>query len=263
MKLKNFISENKTMLILLFLLVVLYVIMYKTEEFSAKKRHNKKHSKKHMKKHMKRTVHAKQHPDSKSLTTLDPGTDSRNYHLVNNREIILSNMNPNYNKVFLPYFPASPTETLASASGTTNIEVRGKWHNSYILSQPAAGLIYGPFTYGSTDSFPIPQGAEVKYRIYAIYSDTLTSGSIDITFKFGWNNDKGSFTTSIPLTWGSMDSQRDGYSDFFTADDIKNSGGDPTQHANIYINVNGTNNGKSANSAIWRLYIQTYYIYKN
>lgn len=284
MDLKKIAYENKTVLMLLLVLVVLYAISSNTEGFSAKKKYHKKHSKKHHKthhkKHSKKTEHAKQHPKSKLTANLDEGTDSRNYHLVNNREIILAS-GQSASNVFFPYFYMTPTPTRAGVSGTTDVVLpnyktitgwtkdtnnKTKWNQvieddgEIMLPKPAAGVVYGPFSYGSTDSFPVPEGTEVKYRLYAIYSDTMTtSGNIEVTFKFGWSDDKGEFTVELPLTWGAIDAQRDAYSKFFTTEDIKNAGGDPTQHANIYINTTAPN----TYGALWKLYIQTYFVYKN
>lgn len=153
------------------------------------------------------------------------------YTLVNKREIILAKT------------------PITVGSTATDIAFNSPESNSTI--------VYAPFGYAAQDSFPTPTGGKVLHRVYAIYSDNMTTdGAVRVKFSFGWNNDLGSYEVELPRTWGGITTQRDGHSKFFTIDDMKTGGAqDPTMHAHIsaYTTIPNTTAG------FHRLFIETWH----
>ena len=74
--------------------------------------------------------------------------------------------------------------------------------------------LYGLFGYAMPQ---VQQGATRKYRLYAVYSDTMsTTGTNEVMFHC---TDYGPFSDiiiSLPRTWGDTSGRRDAYSDWFT-----------------------------------------------
>lgn len=185
--------------------------------------------------HVLRDAHKALDAATQELTTRVP-----QYNLVNKREIILKQ---------------TPITV-----GSTDVE----------LAMPGSSgdaLVYAPFGFGSTDSFPVTPDVKVLYRIYAIYSDSMASeGTVKITIKFldptSWGPTAGTYVLDLPRTAGNPLNQRDGYSKFFSMDDLKASSvtapstACPTCHARIY----GRTSVDGSTSGIHRLYIETWHV---
>jgi hypothetical protein len=203
-----------------------------TEGFSEK--HHKHGSAKHgSAKHGHHKITPEHHAElNKALAQVqtqksqEAPTPQPQMHLINKRELILKDKTVNYD--------TNPTNVLLN------------------------DLAYGPFSYAALESMVPPQNSKLLYRIYAIYSDTMTSGKNEITFKFGWSGADGNFSVDLPLTWGAVGYQRDAYSQFFTADQIKAAGvKDPHEHAIVTANTTtpGTTGG------LHKLYVETWLVY--
>jgi hypothetical protein len=203
-----------------------------TEGFAEKHHgHEKKEGhEKHGAKHGHHPITAEHHAalNTALAQVQPPATPQPTMHLVNKRELILSG-----NPVVVGNTPTNILEN---------------------------NLAYGPFSYAALESInPMPQNAKILYRIYAIYSDTMTTDGVNkINFDFGWVGNKGSFSVDLARTWGATGYQRDAYSKFFTTDDIKDGGvEDPHDHAIVTANttIGGTSLG------IYRLYVETWLVY--
>jgi hypothetical protein len=212
-----------------------------TENFS-EKHHHGHHHKHHENKHHEHGAKHGHHPISgehhaalhealaevKSQKSQEAPTPQPQMHLINKRELILRDR--------LTVVNSNPADILAN------------------------NLAYGPFSYGALDSInPLPNNSKMLYRLYGIYSDTMTTdGVVQVQFNFGWSGNRGSFAVDLPRTWGGIGNQRDGYSKFFTFDDMKNAGViDPHEHAIVTANstVGGTQVG------FYKLYIETWLLY--
>ena len=105
-------------------------------------------------------------------------------------------------------------------------------------------LVYNPFAY----AVPPPQkGTTRKFRLYAVYTDTITKGSGPaLEFRFGEKGDKGVTSFQFPLTVGGTTQSRDAYSNEISdVQAIK-------QHANIYTYTTGTGAGTAV--PLWRFH---------
>lgn len=167
-----------------------------------------------------------------ALTKIQAELKNPIYTLVNKREIVLSK---------------TPVVV-----GSTPTDI------GYTATESNSTIVYAPFGYAAQDSLPTPTGGKVLHRIYAVYSDNMTTdGSVKVKFSFGWNiNDLGSYEVELPRTWGGITTQRDGHSKFFTIDDMKAGGAqDPTMHAHVlaYTSIPNTSAG------IHRLYVETWH----
>jgi hypothetical protein len=212
-----------------------------TENFAEKhhhhhghKHHENKH-KEHGAKHTNHTVSKEHHAalhqalsEVKSQKSQEVATPQPQMHLVNKRELILK-------------------DRLVTAGSSP----------SRILIQD---LAYGPFSYAALTSInPLPSNSKMLYRIYAIYSDTMTTdGSVQVTFNFGWGGDKGSYSVNLDRTWGGIGNQRDGYSKFFTYDDMKSTGV-PEPHDHAIVTANTTIGGTQV--GFYKLYVETWLLY--
>lgn len=93
--------------------------------------------------------------------------------------------------------------------------------------------VYSPFGYGVPAVQP---GAKRRFRLYAVYTDTITSGEgPSVELRLGWEEDKGKVVFKFPLTWGGAAESRDAYSnEIDDSDAIKH-------HARLYTWVAGNN----------------------
>lgn len=160
----------------------------------------------------------------------DTSLSQYRYFLVNKREIVLNGNT------------ANPPKSIGVGDTPTQLV-----------------FAYGPFSYGSGDNgFPLPSGAKKMYRVYAIYGDNVTKGNVKIQFDWGWGGtSEQKFEVSLPETWGGQFNQRDGYSDFFTDDDMKKAGvPNPQGHATLFAYT--TQAGKVA--GIHKVFIETWYV---
>lgn len=230
LNLSNDTCINISVLVVL-AIVTLMVIkkFYKTENFANEHKEHKEHGAKHGH-HKLHNAHSQLHKaieHVKQTKTVNNGEAKPEYHLVNKRELILKN----------------------------NLVEVGNNPTSIVVND----LAYGPFAYAASDSVPLPPNAQILHRLYAVYSDTMsTEGELKVRFSFGWSGDKGTYETTLPRTWGSVGYQRDAYSPFFTSSDILANGvPDATLHADVlaYTTVPGTIAG------IWRLYVETWAIF--
>ena len=196
-------------------------------------KHHEKHGEKHGAKHGHHKVTAEHHAElNQALAQVqiqksqEAPTPQPQMHLINKRELILKDK--------IVTYTTNPTNVLLN------------------------DLAYGPFSYAALESMIPPPNSKLLYRIYAIYSDTMTTGKNQITFKFGWSGADGNFTVELPLTWGAVGYQRDAYSQFFTADQIKAAGvKDPHEHA--FVTANTTIAGTTG--SLHKLYVETWLVY--
>jgi hypothetical protein len=92
--------------------------------------------------------------------------------------------------------------------------------------------IYGPFSYGLP---AVQTGATRRYRLYAIYSDNMTNSGdnqVRITLDGGIAID-----FILGRTWGDLNIQRDGYSDWYEGP-VNN------HHGNVHIRTTVASAGK-------------------
>jgi hypothetical protein len=211
-----------------------------TENFSEKHHHHghKHHGNKHHEHGAKHGHHPVSHEhhvalnkalaEVQSVKSQEAQTPKPQMHLVNKRELILKD------------------RLTTVGSNPANILVND--------------LAYGPFSYAALESMnPLPANSKMLYRIYAIYSDTMTTdGVVQVQFNFGWSGNQGSYAVDLARTWGGVGYQRDAYSKFFSFDDMKNAGViDPHEHAIVSANttIGGTQVG------FYKLYVETWLLY--
>jgi hypothetical protein len=112
------------------------------------------------------------------------------------------------------------------------------YSNTWATVRP---VVYGPFCYAVPS---VQSGATRKYRVYAIYSDGLTTGNNQVWFDL---DDGTDYYFNLPLTWGGVGSNnRDAYSDWYT--------GQPgCSHGVVKIQTTVAGSGK-----LWYMELQTW-----
>ena len=103
--------------------------------------------------------------------------------------------------------------------------------------------VYCPFGYGVPAKNP---NTIRRYRLYAIYSDSMTdSGEHTITFNVGnWGNSSKQVSFTLARTWGTFsagpkDYNRDAYSSWLSEEEVEGA-----HHGKVYGKVKGTGTQK-------------------